>query len=267
LVAAAIAEGKGIVTRFGQLVCRTGNIGDDLQSLAACQHLPTPPAVSVNRDKIHRYFGHPIALIMNGWFSGNAEAWPPSPSIYPVFVGFHVCDRLKPAVARHARYLKFFEPIGVRDAATAHFLQSLGVKTETTYCLTLTFPQRDRAPLDGQTFIVDADSIAIPRSLCKGAIRMTHRIPPLEPNPTLAFAQKLLNMYRDRASLVITTRLQAALPCLAMGIPVVFFGSPADGRTSGMSLLVQPRRLTDVHSWSACPPTLPSNLTAGTPAR
>jgi hypothetical protein len=108
-----LQNGKGTMTRrFGQFVCCTGNIGDDLQSLAARQHLPRPPTVSVNRDKVHRYFGHPIALIMNGWFSSNVEAWPPSPSIYPVFVGFHICDRLKPAVARHTRYLKFFEPIG-----------------------------------------------------------------------------------------------------------------------------------------------------------
>jgi len=39
-------------------------------------------------------------------------------------------------------------------------------------------------------------------------------------------------MYEEEASLVITTRLHTALPCMAMGIPVVFFGSPTDGRTS-----------------------------------
>jgi hypothetical protein len=39
-------------------------------------------------------------------------------------------------------------------------------------------------------------------------------------------------MYKEQASLVITNRLHTALPCMAMGIPVVFFGSRADGRTS-----------------------------------
>ena len=57
-------------------------------------------------------------------------------------------------------------------------------------------------------------------------------MPPLGPDVTLPFAQKLLEMYKEQASLVITTRLHTALPCMAMGIPVVFFGSPADGRTS-----------------------------------
>jgi len=218
---------------YGQLISRAGNIGDDLQSLAAAQHLPSPASVLVDRDSINQNLAHaPIALIMNGWFSGNTEAWPPSPSIRPVFVGFHVCDRFKAAVQRHADYLKAFEPIGVRDAATGRFLESLGIRTETTYCLTLTFPRRERDPADGRTFIVDAENIAIPRSLRKRAIKMTHRIPPLGPDATLPFAQKLLEMYKEQASLVITTRLHTALPCMAMGIPVVFFGSRADGRTS-----------------------------------
>ena len=222
-----------MTVRYGQLISRAGNIGDDLQSLAACQHLPEPPAVFVDRDMIHRNpDAGPIALIMNGWFSGNAEAWPPSPSIHPIFVGFHVSGRFKPAVERHARYLKAFEPIGVRDAATGRFLESLGIRTETTYCLTLTFPHRQRTPVAGKTYIVDAEEIAIPKNLRQGAIKMTHRMPPLGPDATLPFAQKLLDLYRDEASLVITTRLHTALPCMAMGIPVVFFGSPTDGRTS-----------------------------------
>jgi hypothetical protein len=219
--------------RYGQLTARAGNIGDDLQSLAACQHLPAHSTVFVDRDKIHRDSGAgPTAVIMNGWFSGNAEAWPPAPSIHPIFVGFHVCGRFKPAVERHAQYLKAFEPIGVRDAATGHFLESLGIRTQTTYCLTLTFPRRERTPVAGKVFIVDAEDIAIPRSLRNGAVKMTHSMPPLGPEATLPFAQKLLDMYEEEAALVITTRLHTALPCMAMGIPVVFFGSPTDGRTS-----------------------------------
>ena len=219
--------------RYGQLTVRAGNIGDDLQSLAACQHLPVRPTVLVDRDAIHRDTGAgPTALIMNGWFSGDAEAWPPAPSIHPIFVGFHVCGRFRPSVERHADYLKAFEPIGVRDAATAQFLEQLGIGTETTYCLTLTFPRRERAPASGKVFIVDAEDIAIPKCLRRRAIKMTHSMPPLGPEATLPFAQMLLGMYREQASLVITTRLHTALPCMAMGIPVVFFGAPADGRTS-----------------------------------
>jgi hypothetical protein len=219
--------------RYGQLTVRAGNIGDDLQSLAACQHLPVRPTVLIERDAIHHDTGTgPTALIMNGWFSGDAEAWPPAPSIHPIFVGFHVCGRFRRSVERHAGYLKAFEPIGVRDAATGKFLEQLGIRAETTYCLTLTFPRRERAPTAGKVFIVDAEDIAIPKCLRRRAIKMTHSMPPLGPEATLPFAQMLLGMYREQASLVITTRLHTALPCMAMGIPVVFFGAPTDGRTS-----------------------------------
>jgi len=41
-------------------------MGNELQSLAACQHLPAAPAVRVDRDMIHRRPGADLVL------------WPPS---------------------------------------------------------------------------------------------------------------------------------------------------------------------------------------------
>jgi hypothetical protein len=61
---------------------------------------------------------------------------------------------------------------------------------------------------------------------------MSHQVAPLGHATTLPYAEALLKMYRETARLVITTRLHAALPCIAMGIPVIFFGSAADGRTA-----------------------------------
>jgi hypothetical protein len=222
-------------TQYAQLTCRSGNIGDEFQSLAARQHLPQQPKFYIDRDTLHRWHEPRVSaavMIMNGWFSGNAEAWPPSPTILPIFVGFHVTDRFKESIRTHVDYLRRFEPIGVRDEATGAFLRSLGVQTETTYCLTLTFPTRPSAPKAGKVYIVDAENIAIPRTLRKNAIKMSHMVPPLDQRATVPFARHLLDMYRDTAALVITTRLHAALPCIAMGIPVVFFGDPSDERTA-----------------------------------
>jgi hypothetical protein len=106
------------------------------------------------------------------------------------------------------------------------------VAAEVTYCMTLTFPQRESPPRDGKVFLVDATSIAVPRSLRKGAVKMSHTIAPIGHEQTLPYARRLLELYRDTARLVITTRLHTALPCIAMGIPVVFFHSNSDGRTS-----------------------------------
>jgi hypothetical protein len=220
-------------TEYAQLICLRGNIGDEIQSLAAIQHLPREPRHFVQREAINEWPDtKPATMIMNGWFSSNPNAWPPSPSITPIFVGFHVTDNFKTAVSRHVDYLKMFEPIGVRDRATAVFLESLGIRTETTFCLTLTLPKRPRAPVDGKVLIVDADNIQIPNVLRKKSVRIHHLVPPLNQGTILPFARALLEYYRDTASLVITKRLHAALPCIAMGIPVVFFGDPTDERTA-----------------------------------
>ncbi|WP_073095483.1 polysaccharide pyruvyl transferase family protein [Cyclobacterium lianum] len=39
-------------------------------------------------------------------------------------------------------------------------------------------------------------------------------------------------LYKRYATLVVTSRLHCALPCIAMGIPVIFFGNPLDYRVS-----------------------------------
>ncbi len=219
--------------KYAQITCPSGNIGDDFQSLAAGLHLPEPASFFVEREKIQDWPRDvPVTVIMNGWFSYSTQSWPPALSIDPIFVGFHVTERFKPAVMQHVDYLKLYAPIGARDAATTAFLRSIGVEAETTHCLTLTFPTRLTAPKPGKVFIVDAEGIAIPRSLRANAVKMTHVMPPLNHEVTLPFGRQLLQKYRDEARLVITTRLHAALPCIAMGIPVVFFGDPTDGRTS-----------------------------------
>ena len=217
---------------YAQLVCDDqGNVGDDIQALAAAQHLPRVD-LRVDREKIHCESGlADFTMIMNGWFSRDPTAWPPAQSIHPIFVSFHVAEPLKPAVRQHVDYLKQFEPIGTRDQGTATFLNSIGIKTETTYCLTLTFPQRLSAPKDGRVFLVDALDIAVPRALRRNAVKVTHTIAPIGHAVTLPYAQRLLETYRDNASLVITTRLHAALPCIAMGIPVIFFGTRNSSRT------------------------------------
>jgi hypothetical protein len=224
---------KSEALKYAQLVCDSqGNVGDDIQSLAAALHLPRVDT-TIDRELIHQWRGEgPVAMIMNGWFSSNAAAWPPPPSIRPVFVSFHVTERFKPTIREHAGYLKQFEPIGVRDKASCDFLQSIGIKAEVTYCLTLTFPRRPSAPRNGKVYLVDAGGIAVPLALRKGAVKLSHTIAPIGHQATVPYARRLLDMYRDSASLVITTRLHAALPCIAMGIPVIFFGAPSDGRTA-----------------------------------
>ena len=175
-------------------------------------------------------------MIFQGWFSMTPEkCFPPSSAIEPVFVGFHITDLFEARewllTGECLEYLRSHEPIGCRDEGTREMLERAGIRAFVTHCLTLTFPHRGRPPVGGKVCIVDGDGLPIPRRLRKGAVHQTHSCSPdLGEDAKMAMARQLLTFYRDQARLVITRRLHCALPCLAMGIPVVFFGNPDDYR-------------------------------------
>lgn len=75
--------------------------------------------------------------------------------------------------------------------------------------------------------------IPLPQFIEDSSIRVSHSISPnISEKAKFAQAQKLLDLYRDSAGLIVTTRLHCALPAVAMGIPVVFLGNPDDYRIS-----------------------------------
>jgi hypothetical protein len=217
--------------KFAQMVCATSlNIGDDIQSIAAADKLPRVD-LCLDRERLNAVDeAEPICIVMNAWFM-HGNAWPPSDAVHPIFIGFHVDSKSRPTVAKHAQYLKRHEPIGTRDQGTADFLSALGIRTEVTYCMSLTFPGREKEPANGRVILVDANGIEVPDALRRGSVRVSHTVAGMKVATKLKYAQELIEFYRGNARLVVTTRLHCALPCIAMGIPVVFFGDPADFRT------------------------------------
>jgi hypothetical protein len=217
--------------KFAQMVCASSrNIGDDIQSIAVADNLPRID-LYLDRERLN-VIGDtdPICMVMNAWFM-HGDAWPPSSILHPIFVGFHVAPEARPIVRKHVQYLKQYEPIGTRDVGTAEFLNALGVKSEVTYCMSLTFPRRERKPASGKVIRVDAYGIEVPKALRSGSIHLSHIVAGMKDETKLRYARELIEFYRDNARLVITTRLHCALPCIAMGIPVVFFGDSTDFRT------------------------------------
>ncbi len=211
---------------------RSWNLGDEVQTLATEQHLPRVD-VRIDRDSLALVEAdEPHVVIFQGWFSMAPErCFPPSEAIVPVFVGFHITPTF--GSRRHflsgasLDYLKKHQPIGCRDDATRQLLERAGVRAYTTRCLTLTFPRRERTPKRGKVFVVHGEDLPIPRLLRRRAINVTQDLSATVGDEAKRVAARaLLERYRDEARLVITTKLHCALPCLAMGIPVVFFGDP-----------------------------------------
>ena len=232
-----LREQRGGVRYASLSYADSGNLGDNIQTLATEQHLPHVDR-RIDRDTLAEFNADkPHLIILNGWFSRFPEQFfPPSDDIIPVFVGFHIAEFSDSRTAHFftdtsLSYFRRHQPIGCRDDGTRLMLEEAGVQAFTSYCLTLTFPTRTRAPKDGRVFIVDGDRLPVPLALRAGSVRLSHDVSDvLGDDIKTAMARRLLDAYRDRARLVITSRLHCALPCLAMGIPVIFFGDATQER-------------------------------------
>lgn len=237
------------------------NVGDYVQSLAAKQFLPTVDTF-VNREKMADYKGGKTKMILNGWFTHNLENWVPSDDIIPLFVSFHVNNTAAPYMLNEKgiAYLKKHEPIGCRDQFTVDTLKAKGIDAYFTGCLTLTLDSYkvDDSERGDDIYIVDPlysyptfekvtyDYKRFLRSIQNGTIfqlgkrkehlsgfidsslmrsaKFINQEPPANVHndeQKFAIAQDILKQYA-RAKLVITSRIHCALPCLALGTPVIF---------------------------------------------
>lgn len=116
------------------------NIGDYIQSVAQEQYWNYIDCY-VEREKLASFYSkEKTNLIMNGWFMWNAEQFPPSDSINPFFISFHLSPSVSSRLLTPASiaYFKKYEPIGCRDIDTQKILESHGIKCYFSGCLTLT---------------------------------------------------------------------------------------------------------------------------------
>ena len=124
---------------------RSNNLGDLIQSLAAKQFLNKSTVIELDRDKLNKYKGEKLALVMNGWFIENSENWPPSEKIDPLFISFHLNPTaIKGMLSdKGIAYFKKHQPIGCRDHFTQNLLSRLGIDTYYSACLTLSLKRQD----------------------------------------------------------------------------------------------------------------------------
>lgn len=199
------------------------NIGDNIQTLAVTQHLKKIDFY-IDRDSLPYYKGEECVVVMNGWFSAKGENWPPSEAIHPIFFGFHMTPTAAEAFKKHASYFKKHEPIGCRDDGTAQILREWGIDAYTSGCATLTFPKRKAAPQDGVNLLVDCSKRLFRQADRGGLKTVSHQIANVDFTAKNTYAEALLKFYRDRANSIVTSRIHCAMPCAAMGIPVVYIG-------------------------------------------
>jgi len=244
--------------KFGLLsYTATANLGDEIQSLAARRFLPRVDRL-IDRERLNQVRsddGTPYSIIMNGWFCHHAENWPPSPALRPLILSVHISPDpanaggvgLRPADILLSqslkKYLQGWGPIGARDKPTLRRLQKAGVPAFFSGCLTLTL-QRPDVERDDDLIVLND----VPREVAedvrkrtrKRIITTTHwNEKTTDPAERFLLAEKLLQTYAS-ASCVITPRLHAALPCTAIGTPVLLLDTATDQhRFEGLSDFVR----------------------------
>lgn len=216
----------------------TKNIGDEIQILAARQFLPTRTAGTVDRERLGKYSSDPARLIMNGWYVSSTRHWPPSKTLTPLLTSFHMTDLPDPYTNRPTcdamlekegkSFLLKNGPVGARDLGTYRFLLKNSISSYFSGCLTLTIKNRG---LKKNQNICSVDvSPAVNEHLGRISDRTivtleNSSIPDNMPyDQKLARAQETLNTY-EQSAVVITTRLHAALPSLALGTPVILINN------------------------------------------
>lgn len=226
--------------------CSTMNIGESIQYLALGEiyrriGIEEKDIVDVTADQVRNYQGDPLLLpgkfILNDRLANRVLPFPKD--ISPILIS-SVMLRNEEIPNGLVDYLKQMEPIGCRDEQTRTILRELGVEAYLMGCFTMCLPKRSAQPAHGKAFLVDVSENLwkyIPENLKKDAVRISHAFPVQTSSMTIEEdnrlneeAKKLLTRYANEASMVITSRLHAAAPCIAMGIPVILASDNIDFR-------------------------------------
>jgi len=240
--------------KYGLLVNeQNSNIGDDIQAYAEAQFLPSVD-VMVNREHLDTFeYGdgtEPVALIMGAWFMWRKWNWPPSHQIVPLNIGYHHFDR-NPALASSSSsavaittqhysgvggdWFRAYGPVGCRDLYTCGVFDRAGIPNYFSACVTLTLPKQPETPDKGSYIVCvdlnrDVEKKVI--ELTKGQVEVrkvshtTENINGATWEERKERVEKYLTLYQN-ARYVVTRRLHVALPCLAMGVPVMVIQSVA----------------------------------------
>lgn len=235
--------------RYGVLEYKNSyciNIGDAMQILSVLNlyrnmGIDEDEVIRVNYFDLQTYNGEevvlPICFPFYGYNSKNKVTCF-SPKITPIFLSLSLFDTNLDE--DEVDYLKKYEPIGCRDAFTAEGLNKKGIKTYLNGCMTLTLDtiQKERQGTD--VICVDVpDNFYqyIPSGLKSKIQKRTHIFKDVK-NDTDVCARELLEGYADQAKLVITSRLHTAVPCFAVGIPVIFIHSEYSYRFSWLEDMI-----------------------------
>lgn len=216
---------------------RVANIGDSIREVVMWQilsecGLKSDDIVMVSQEELMRYSGEEIRLIFDDMINDNCviDCIMENSLIHPVFVSCFFYDDIFVGRPDRVEYFKKYAPIGCRDQHSRDLCIRNGIEAYLVGCFTICIKPQEE--LCGEkVYLVDIDKDVIgqfPESIIQNAISKTHAVElekyPITPDESKRLFQlaiDYLEEYKNHAKLVISGRLHAAIPCFAMGIPVI----------------------------------------------
>lgn len=223
---------------------RPVNLGDPIQSYAVKllykeMGIEERDMIPVDRYDMKTYDGEECICVVNTCSTYEELAYdsgfmPPSDKIHAIPFSLHINRHI---ADDELEFYRSCLDVGCRDVFTENKLSKLGVRAYLTGCLSLTFPRRSREQeiRAKDVYLIDVQPEfreLIPKEILRDAIELSSiyrfeikhnlkRMTEQEASEYHRMGEERIKLLRDTAKLVITTRLHAAAPCLAMGIPVI----------------------------------------------
>lgn len=176
-----------------------------------------------------------------------------SNDIIPVFLSISLSnmkekidiDKLLSQKENYDFFLKY-SPVGCRDEYTYRIFLKYNIPAYLNGCLTATLPKRKIETSQIKVFFADAPENLlpfIPKELFEDCEFISQQAQFTEEKVNdyeyiFKFVQERYERYRKEAKIVVTSRLHVAVPCTAMGIPVIFAKDYVDTRFSWLEKLI-----------------------------
>ena len=250
---------------------KRNNIGDVLQAVAVADHLPNPPLV-LDREDLSAAASHErLLLFANGWYMHDYSKFPPPQNLVPIYASVHFSNAAILQKRENIAHFKKHGPIGARDRKTLFMLRASGIPSYYSGCFTVGLKARVGGTGERRLMVVDGVDHKLPDAAVEEIGRRLgmrpHRISHDPVGTNLTFeeyatqsfvrAGELLRTYCS-SEIVVTTKIHCALPCVAMGVPVVLIHpNPSEERLAPAAeflKVIDLKRLSSLNLSDANPP-------------